>query len=178
MLEVVVFNLPLQMVPRMHHLMRHGILLVSPIPKLVRTQQYPVIEVEPPALLVCTQSAVYVVLVQVPAQLPHLVGQEADYRTVLQKVVARRFAPLAVPVAVYGVLFCEVLLLEGGIARPVHAREEDCEGVGPVVVYGVDLCGGVGGCGGCCAIGRPLVFGHCDPGPVVGGQLRSGLGGV
>lgn len=38
MSQIVRLDFPLQMVPRMHHLMRHGIFLMPSVPELVRAQ--------------------------------------------------------------------------------------------------------------------------------------------
>lgn len=50
--QIIRLHLPFQMIPRMHHLMRHSILLMPPISKLIRAQQDPMVEAEPAGLLV------------------------------------------------------------------------------------------------------------------------------
>jgi hypothetical protein len=57
MSQIVVLDLELQVVPRMHHLVRHGVLLMPSIPKLVRAQQDPMVQTEPPTLLVRAHAA-------------------------------------------------------------------------------------------------------------------------
>lgn len=69
MSQILILDFKLEMVPRMHHLMCHGIFLMPSIPKLIRTQQDPMIQTEPTALLVGAHSANDVLLVEVAAQL-------------------------------------------------------------------------------------------------------------
>ena len=141
--EIVVLNLPLQMVPGVHHLVGHGVLLVSAVPELVGAEQDAVVDVEAAALLGAAHAAVDVLRVQVAAQLGHLVLEELDGGRVLQQVVAVGLAPLAVRVGLGLVHLFEVLALERHVAIARHiAAHQDGEGAAPGVVDGVEL-GGV-----------------------------------
>lgn len=137
--QIVLVHLPLQMVPGMHHLMRHCILLVSPIPELVRAQQDAMIDVEPSALLARAHPANDVLVVDTAAQFRDLILQERHDGAVFEEKVAVVFASSAVGFLVYGVLLGKVVVLEGDIAVPGHAAQQDGEGVGPVVEVAVKL---------------------------------------
>jgi len=54
--QILRVNLELQMIPRMHHFMRHGILLVPAIAEFVGAQQNPVVQAEAARLLIRTHS--------------------------------------------------------------------------------------------------------------------------
>jgi hypothetical protein len=160
--QIIILDLKLEMIPRMHHLMRHGILLMSSVPKLIRTKQYAVIETEPPTLLVCAHATQNVLVVEVAAEFGDFVFEKTHHGRVFEEVGAVGLAALADAIGFEGVHFGEVGLFERDVARARHAAEHDAEGAGPVVVDGVEgLFGwrrGHGGEGG--AVGRGLGVRH------------------
>lgn len=138
----------------MHHLMRHGILLMPPIPELIRAQQNAVVDMKAAALLARAHPTDDVLRIDIAAQLCDLVFQEGHDGAVFEEVVPIVFASFAVCVFVYGVLLGEVVVLEGSVPVPGHAAKEDGEGVAPVVKVAVKLRGcGLCGFGGKRAIG-------------------------
>jgi len=117
-----------QIIPRVHHLMRHRILHMPSIPKLIRTDQYPIFRVKAAALLGRAPPAVYVLLVDVLAQLVDVLPHESHDGAVLQKPgflllaarAVRGFVDIvAVPEVGVGGLFRGVAGQDGEEGRPV-----------------------------------------------------------
>ena len=155
--HVVGFHLPLQVVPRVHHLVRHGVLLVPAVAELVRAQQDPVVDAEAPALLTRAHPTQDILLVQITSQLIHFVGQEPYDGAVLQEITLVGLAALADGVRFRGVQLGEVVALELDVAVAGHAAQHDGEGAAPGVVDRVEFLGrwagrrdggGVGAVGG------------------------------
>lgn len=85
-----------QMIIRMNHLMRHGILQMTSIPKLVRAKQDTVLGVEATTLRRSAPSTAHIVRIEVMAQEVDIVAHEADDGRVLQQPCAVRLAAFAV----------------------------------------------------------------------------------
>lgn len=132
--QIIIVHLELQVIPSMHHLMRHGILLVATIPELVRTQHDAMIDMKASTLLRCAHATMDVVAIELAAELGHLRLEKGDGGRVLEKVIAPRFAGSAEVVALDFVLFGEIGFLEGDVAVASHAGEKNGEGIGPGVV--------------------------------------------
>ena len=165
--QIIRLNLPLQVVPRMHHLMRHGILLMPSVPELVRAQQDSVVQTEASRLFARAHPTQDIVLVQIATQLVHLIGQEPDDGRVLQQVFLVRFAALAYRLGFGRVQLGEVALLQLDVSAAGHATQHDGEGVAPVVVYRIQLRrrwarlrdgGGMGPIGGLFGLGHGGAF--------------------
>lgn len=114
MSQIPPLNLKPQMIPRMQHLMRHRILDMPPIPQLVRTQQDPILAIEPATLPRRTPLTPHVLRVDVLPQFVDLLPQEAYHGAVLQKVVPMLGAARAVGGFFDGVARVEVALSVGG----------------------------------------------------------------
>ena len=95
MSQVIVLDFKLEMVPRVNHFMRHSIFLMPSIPELIRTQQYPMIQAKPPALLIRAHPTQYVLGIQVSTEFGDFVFEEGYDGRVLQEVVAIGFAARA-----------------------------------------------------------------------------------
>lgn len=143
--------------------MRHGILLMPSIPELVRAQQDTVVQTKASRLFARTHPTQDVVLIQITAQLVHLVGQEPDDGRVLQKVFLVRFAALAYRFGFGRVELGKVIFLQLDVAVAGHATQHDGEGVAPVIVHRVQLRrrwarlrdgGGMGAIGGLFGLGH------------------------
>jgi hypothetical protein len=158
--EILVLHLELEMVPRMHHFMCHGVFLVAAVAKLVGAQQDAVVQAEAAALLVGAHATHDVLVVEVAAEFAHLVLQEAHHGRVFEEVGSVVFAALADDVGLELVHFAKVVLLESDVAGAGHAAEHDAECAGPVVVDRVELFGRRG-----CR--------HGGDGRAVGGLLRA-----
>ena len=71
------------MVPRVNHLVRHGVFLMSAIAELVGAEEDAMVEGETARLLIRAHAAQYIVLVQIASQLVYFIRQEAYNGTVL-----------------------------------------------------------------------------------------------
>lgn len=119
-------DLPPQVIPRMHHLMRHRVLDPAPALEQVGAQldAEPGIEAAEHALVRLAAPAADVALVQSAAELVDVGVQEADDGRVFQQVVALGLAAAAVDRLVAQVHIVPVgLLAPGGHGAAGHAVE-------------------------------------------------------
>lgn len=132
------------MIVRMHHLMRHGILQMAPIPELVCAQQDAVIRVEATTLGRGAAPAAHVLSIEIVAQQVEVVAHEAHDGRVLQQPGLLRLAAGAVGRLVQVVFDVEVgvaLFWAGGAAEDA---EEGRPGVEVFVQGGRLVAGGFG----------------------------------
>lgn len=107
--QITPINLPPQMIPSMHHLVRHNILQMISIPNLIRTNPNTMIRTKPaspPQILLRPIRIIYhprrtprtlnlirnILTIQIPDFLRH----ESDYGRVVEQVIAVFFAAFAV----------------------------------------------------------------------------------
>ena len=108
--QIIRIQLEAQMIIGMHHLMRHGILHMPPIPKLVRTQQNPILGIKPSTLSRSAASTAHILRVQVVAQEVDVVAHEAHDGRVLQQPGLVRVTAGAVAFFVDVVFYFEIAL--------------------------------------------------------------------
>ena len=74
MFQIPILYLELQMIPRMHHLVRQCILQMAPVPELIRTQHDAMVYMEPATLLRRAHPTMHIARVQVAAELAYFVA--------------------------------------------------------------------------------------------------------